>query len=202
MASALMDSLFGTRYHTEGATIQRPRKVPMRVEPKSYFGESDFLHVSGRSKLALGTCGRSPPHPPPRTPNTHPTPNQTTTTPNQPANERTFLSWCSMATTMGGVSSALVGLTITQGAGSGGSGAGSGGRVISARTVDMITAIYVPVAVIMVLYALFQYENRSRFMQRKQVGFFDDRVGPVALAGIVLLTLVLISVIAFVDVLT
>ena len=107
-----------------------------------------------------------------------------------------------MATTMGGVSSALVGLTITQGAGSGGSGAGSGGRVISARTVDMITAIYVPVAVIMVLYALFQYENRSRFMQRKQVGFFDDRVGPVALAGIVLLTLVLISVIAFVDVLT
>jgi hypothetical protein len=109
-----------------------------------------------------------------------------------------------MATTMGGVSSALVGLTITQGAGSGtgGTGAGSGGRVISERTVDLITAIYVPVAVIMVLYALFQYENRARFMMRKQVGFFDDRVGPIALAGIVLVTLVLITVIAFVDVLT
>jgi hypothetical protein len=108
-----------------------------------------------------------------------------------------------MATTMGGVSSALVGLTITSGGGaSGASGAGSGGRVISSRTVDMITAIYVPVAVIMVLYALFQYENRSRFMQRKQVGFFDDRVGPVALAGMVLLTLLLITAIALVDVLT
>lgn len=110
-----------------------------------------------------------------------------------------------MATTMGGVSSALVGLTITSGGGSGGApggGAGSGGRVISARTVDMITALYVPVAVIMILYALFQYENRSRFMQRKQVGFFDDRVGPVALAGIVLITLLLITAIAFVDVLT
>lgn len=38
MAQTVMDQLFGTRYHTEGATIQRPRKVPMRVEPKSYFG--------------------------------------------------------------------------------------------------------------------------------------------------------------------
>lgn len=109
-----------------------------------------------------------------------------------------------MATTMGGVSSALVGLTLASGGGggaTGGGGSGSGGRVISARTVDMITAIYVPVAVIMVLYALFQYENRSRFMKRKQVGFFDDRVGPVALAGMVLLTLVLITAIALVDVL-
>jgi hypothetical protein len=31
--------LFGTRMHTEGAELQLPRKVPMRVEPKSYFGE-------------------------------------------------------------------------------------------------------------------------------------------------------------------
>jgi len=105
-----------------------------------------------------------------------------------------------MATTMGGVSSALVGLTITSADGGGG-GAGSGGRAISSRTVDMITAIYVPVAVIMVLYALFQYENRARFMRRKQVGFFDDRVGPVALAGMVLLTLLLITAMALVDVL-
>jgi hypothetical protein len=103
-----------------------------------------------------------------------------------------------MATTMGGVSSALVGLTIT----SGGGGGASPGRAISSRTVDLITAMYVPVAVVMVLYALFQYENRSRFMARKQVGFFDDRVGPIALAGIVLVTLVLITAIALVDVMS
>jgi len=42
-----MDSLFGTRYHTEGATIQRPRKVPMRVEPKSYFGACQHRGVVG-----------------------------------------------------------------------------------------------------------------------------------------------------------
>jgi len=107
-----------------------------------------------------------------------------------------------MATTMGGVSSALVGLTITSGRGGGASGEGAAGRAISPRTVDLITAMYVPVAVVMVLYALFQYENRARFMRRKQVGFFDDRVGPIALAGIVLLTLVLITAIALVDVMT
>lgn len=35
----VLDTLFGTRYHTPGAALQLPRKVPMRVEPKSYFGE-------------------------------------------------------------------------------------------------------------------------------------------------------------------
>eukprot|EP00879_Flechtneria_rotunda_P010916 GHRR01011407.1.p1 GENE.GHRR01011407.1~~GHRR01011407.1.p1 ORF type:complete len:125 (+),score=34.79 GHRR01011407.1:192-566(+) len=110
----VFDSLFGTRYHTPGAELQLPRKVPMRVEPKSYF-----------------------------------------------ANERTFLSWCSMATTMGGVSSAMVGLSV--------SGAGSSeGRLISRKTVDLVSAVYVPVAILMVCYALFTYEWRSKFMQKKQ----------------------------------
>eukprot|EP00879_Flechtneria_rotunda_P004819 GHRR01005092.1.p1 GENE.GHRR01005092.1~~GHRR01005092.1.p1 ORF type:complete len:153 (+),score=42.53 GHRR01005092.1:192-650(+) len=142
----VFDSLFGTRYHTPGAELQLPRKVPMRVEPKSYF-----------------------------------------------ANERTFLSWCSMATTMGGVSSAMVGLSV--------SGAGSSeGRLISRKTVDLVSAVYVPVAILMVCYALFTYEWRSKFMQKKQVGFFDDRVGPVTLASIVMVTLVAITVMAFIDV--
>lgn len=35
----LFDKLFGTRYYTHGAELQLPRKVPMRVEPKSYFGK-------------------------------------------------------------------------------------------------------------------------------------------------------------------
>ncbi|KAK9865381.1 hypothetical protein WJX84_009820 [Apatococcus fuscideae] len=38
------DDLFGTRYHTEGASLQLPRKVPLRIEPKSYFAnERTFL---------------------------------------------------------------------------------------------------------------------------------------------------------------
>lgn len=68
-----------------------------------------------------------------------------------------------MATTMGGVSSAMVGLSI--------SAAGSSeGRLISRKTVDLVSAVYVPVAIIMILYALFTYEWRSRFMHKKQVG--------------------------------
>eukprot|EP00879_Flechtneria_rotunda_P024964 GHRR01026492.1.p1 GENE.GHRR01026492.1~~GHRR01026492.1.p1 ORF type:complete len:101 (+),score=34.04 GHRR01026492.1:317-619(+) len=98
-----------------------------------------------------------------------------------------------MATTMGGVSSAMVGLSV--------SGAGSSeGRLISRKTVDLVSAVYVPVAILMVCYALFTYEWRSKFMQKKQVGFFDDRVGPVTLASIVMVTLVAITVMAFIDV--
>jgi len=47
LASDLMegvtDTLFGTKYFTQGANLQLPRKVPLRIEPKSYFGE---LHRS------------------------------------------------------------------------------------------------------------------------------------------------------------
>jgi hypothetical protein len=34
----------------------------------------------------------------------------------------------------------------------------------------LVSAVYVPVAIIMILYALFTYEWRSRFMHKKQVG--------------------------------
>lgn len=110
------------------------------------------------------------------------------------ANERTFLSWCGMATTMGGVSSAMVGLTFS------GSSADEGGRLISKKTVDMVSVIYVPVAILIICYALFTYEWRAKFMRKKQVGFFDDKVGPITLASIVLVTLVAITIMAFIDV--
>lgn len=101
-----------------------------------------------------------------------------------------------MATTMGGVSSAMVGLTFAR---SGGAGEG---RVISRRTVDMVSAVYVPLAILMVAYALFMYNSRSGFMRRKQVGFFDDKVGPLTLAAATLVTLVAITAMAFIDALT
>ena len=34
------DAVFGTRSYTPGARLQLPRKVPLRVEPKSFFGET------------------------------------------------------------------------------------------------------------------------------------------------------------------
>lgn len=33
------DTLWGTKYFTQGADLQLPRKVPLRIEPKSYFGK-------------------------------------------------------------------------------------------------------------------------------------------------------------------
>ena len=40
------DTLFGTKYFTHGAEMQLPRKVPLRIEPKSYFGELRNNHTA------------------------------------------------------------------------------------------------------------------------------------------------------------
>ena len=82
-----------------------------------------------------------------------------------------------MATTMGGVSSAMVGLTFSR------SGGSTEGRVISRRTVDMISAVYVPLAVMMVAYALFMFTSRSTFMRKKQVGRGGGRAAVAAATG-------------------
>ncbi len=79
------------------------------------------------------------------------------------ANERTFLSWVSMAVTMGGVSSALMGLTATSPGGS------PRGALISRRTVDIITCVYVPLSLLIIVYALFTHEWRAKSMKLKMV---------------------------------
>lgn len=78
------------------------------------------------------------------------------------ANERTFLSWMSMAITLGGVASVLVGFNT-------GEEDGSPSQIISKRTIDIITIIYTPVSLFIMMYALFTYEWRRRFMHKKQV---------------------------------
>lgn len=109
------------------------------------------------------------------------------------ANERTFLSWASMATTMGGVSSALMGFTFTRPSSTGPH------QLITGKTIDIISCVYTPVAILIILYALFTYEWRSRFMRKKHVGFFDDKVGPITLAVIVFLSLTIITILGFID---
>lgn len=47
----------------------------------------------------------------------------------------------------------------------------SEGRLISRKTVDLVSAVYVPVAILMICYALFTYEWRSKFMHKKQVSW-------------------------------
>ena len=66
-----------------------------------------------------------------------------------------------MAITIGGVSSALVGF-------SGSQDADEPEKLISARTIDIITCIYAPLSVLIMCYALFTYEWRSFFLRKKQ----------------------------------
>ena len=57
VASDLMegvtDTLFGTKYFTQGANLQLPRKVPLRIEPKSYFGELHCLLATASNWACL-----------------------------------------------------------------------------------------------------------------------------------------------------
>lgn len=142
---SLFDKIYGTRFHTEGAELQIPRKVPMRVEPKSYF-----------------------------------------------ALERTYLSWMGMAVTMGGVSSALVSFSNPD-------ASSQQQQLISNRTIDIITCVYTPLAMLIMAYALFTFEYRSKFMAKKLMGMYDDKVGPTVIAVMVLLTLITIFILALYD---
>jgi hypothetical protein len=44
-ALALGDKFFGTRTTTVGAALQLPRKAPLRIEPKTYFGKGRFFEI-------------------------------------------------------------------------------------------------------------------------------------------------------------
>lgn len=44
---ALSDVLFGSRTTTVGAALQRPRKAPLRIEPKTYFGTDRAKRIGG-----------------------------------------------------------------------------------------------------------------------------------------------------------
>lgn len=85
------------------------------------------------------------------------------------ANERTFLAWLGMATTLGTISTAIAGFAVADG-----EGKHQGG--ISPGTVELITVTLLPVSILMIAYALFTFYWRSEFIRRKQVGFFDDKV--------------------------
>ncbi|EFN54292.1 hypothetical protein CHLNCDRAFT_135880 [Chlorella variabilis] len=146
--SSLVDALWGTRTHTEGAQYQKPRKIPLRIEPKTYF-----------------------------------------------ANERTFLAWLGMATTLGTVSTAIAGFAVEDA-----EAKHKGG--ISQSTVELITLTLLPISIAMIAYALFTFYWRSEFIRRKQVGFFDDKLGPITLAVIVMISLTLIMLAAIKDLIT
>jgi uncharacterized membrane protein YidH (DUF202 family) len=142
----IRDQLFGTRGYTLGARYQLPRKIPLRIEPKTYF-----------------------------------------------ANERTFLSWLSMATTLGSVGTAIAGFAVADEKAITKHG-------IKESTVELMALLMIPISLLMIAYALFSFYNRSESIRKKQIGFFDDKIGPVMVALVVEGALVFIMVSALKDV--
>jgi hypothetical protein len=67
-----------------------------------------------------------------------------------------------MAVTMGGVSSMLLGFNNPE-------AASDQEQLISRRTIDVITCVYTPIAMIIMAYGLWTYQVRSEFMRKKQV---------------------------------
>ena len=114
------------------------------------------------------------------------------------ANERTFLAWLSMAVTLGGVSTALVGFTAEEKPGSAAKHPG----VLSRKTVDLISVLLLPVSISMIAYALFIFLCRSNSIRTKQLGYFTDWLGPAVLAGVLLLVLMTITLVAFASVIS
>lgn len=73
--------------------------------------------------------------------------------------------------------------------------------VIRQSTVEMMTMLMLPISIVMIAYALFIFYWRSEFIRKKQIGFFDDKIGPVTLALIVEAALIMIIFSAVRDIL-
>lgn len=108
------------------------------------------------------------------------------------ANERTFLSWLHMAITVGSISAALLGFAGTA------TKTKTTGRATD-NLVEIIAMILLPLAVLMCAYALMVYIWRAHAIAKKQVGYIDDRFGPLGLAAVVTLALTSIFIISVVD---
>ena len=112
------------------------------------------------------------------------------------ANERTFLSWLHMAVTIGSIAAALLGFAGAEAAKAAKAGAAG---AHAARLVEVIALLLLPVAVLMCAYALFVFVWRSRAISRKQIGYIDDRYGPLGLAAVVVTALTAILIVSLVD---
>lgn len=81
------------------------------------------------------------------------------------ANERTFLAWLSMATTLGTVATAIAGFSVDAEDETG----TKHKRSISPETVELISLTLLPISVLMIAYALFIFLSRSTNIRKKQV---------------------------------
>ena len=110
--------LFGRRNdHAYQSIVNKPRSVPIKVEPKVFF-----------------------------------------------ANERTFLAWMHMSVTLASISVAIVAFAEQN------------------NWSQFYGLLILPVAIAFCCYSLWMYMKRSAMIRRKDPGPYDDKFGPVVLA--------------------
>eukprot|EP00192_Tetraselmis_astigmatica_P008513 CAMPEP_0117660690 /NCGR_PEP_ID=MMETSP0804-20121206/7099_1 /TAXON_ID=1074897 /ORGANISM="Tetraselmis astigmatica, Strain CCMP880" /LENGTH=672 /DNA_ID=CAMNT_0005467429 /DNA_START=58 /DNA_END=2076 /DNA_ORIENTATION=- len=108
------------------------------------------------------------------------------------ANERTFLSWLNMSITLGSIATALLGYSGTM--------ARSSMRGnFTDFTVDILSLILLPLAVLLAIYALSVFFWRASAIRGKRVEQFDDPKGPIVLASCIILALTAMFFINLVD---
>lgn len=108
------------------------------------------------------------------------------------ANERTFLSWLNMSITIGSIATALLGY----------SGTVSRGHMTGSftdYTVDLLSLILLPLAIVIAGYALGVFFWRASAIRGKRVEQFDDPKGPMLLSCCVILALTAMFFINLVD---
>mmetsp|Transcript_27670 Transcript_27670/g.39283 ORF Transcript_27670/g.39283 Transcript_27670/m.39283 type:complete len:193 (-) Transcript_27670:324-902(-) len=121
-------SLFGrkTKAYQPVETYSKPRKVPVKVEPKVFF-----------------------------------------------ANERTFLAWLHMSVTLASISVAIVAFAEAN------------------EWSQLYGLLLMPVAISFCVYSLYMYVKRAAMIRRKDPGPYEDRVGPVVLASMLSLAILI-----------
>eukprot|EP01084_Bolivina_argentea_P274358 467620_1 len=109
--------IFG--FQTSGETHHKlkPRKVPVKVEPKVFF-----------------------------------------------SNERTFIAWMHMGVTLSTISVAILSFSTDN------------------KWSQLYGLVMLPVAIAFVVYAMIQYMKRAGMIRRREAGPYEDIIGPVCLA--------------------
>eukprot|EP00803_Ostreobium_quekettii_P006049 evm.model.scf_430.8 EVM.evm.TU.scf_430.8 scf_430:59176-60054(+) len=109
------------------------------------------------------------------------------------------MAWVQMAVTLAGLSSALLSLQYTIGKGTTPEEVVVD-TVISTRTVDIVTMAMVPLSILIVVYAMYIFWQRSEHMRNAQFGVFDEKLFPLLVGGFITACLAGVFVLSLVDI--
>lgn len=109
--------------------------------------------------------------------------------------ERTFLSWTGMSITLAATStilSSLASIAEENGVAS----------MHTRHVVATVSLFFAPAGAAILAYAFFVYISRCQVMRSKEMGFHDDRIGPLVITVMVAFMLCVLTVVAYYTFLT